>query len=182
MNVLLCLPVVPQHADSACKFFVIRGHSTRFPTSPQILPRVEAKSGCLPYRACLYPTPCLSGEIFGSMCLASILDHRQIVLFSKFKKWIHVRDLAIEMDGDHSSDGTTCSSRTWSLRGSIDVTPCPQVFAKFSRMHGVRTFIDVYELRNCTNLRYCLRCRYECVRYGNYRFSGMDSRCHKGKA
>src|SRR5262245_37780672 len=82
------------------------------------------------------------------------------------------------------NDSSNCASTALAdeLSRFVDSALALQIVTKLLRIHVVRAFVDVDELRKSSRLGYCLRGGNECVRNGHDHLAWLYSRTHQGKS
>src|SRR4051812_5288380 len=78
--------------------FVIGGYKAAVAITTQVLRRIEAESTHQPQSTGTFSTPC------GAECLGRVLDDLQLVVGCDLSQRIHVRTLAVQVDGHQALD------------------------------------------------------------------------------
>src|SRR2546427_210854 len=144
--------MVPHHPDSLCYFAIVRRHRAGLAARTEVLPRVEAERPCAADRAGPPPSVLPTRKVLRAVRLASILDHDQVISLCDLLKGIHVRWLAIEVNGDDRGD-EPASLLVKPLTGS-GVAPALrlEILVESRRIHVVGALVDVDEVRHCAGL------------------------------
>src|SRR5260370_37641155 len=104
--VLFCMAVVANQLHSSSHVRVVCGGGSGFSARAQIFARIEAESRGFSHRSCELPGVIFLGKILRPVRLTRILDYEEVVPRRKLQDWVHVRSLAVQMNGHNSSDAT----------------------------------------------------------------------------
>src|SRR5690349_17438005 len=113
------------------------------------------------------------------MSLTSIFDNDQSVLLGQSNDRVHIGHLSVKMNRNDSRYWASAALADELFR-LVDRTLVLQIVAKLLRVHVVRAFVDVDELRKSPRLCYCFRGGNECVGDGYDHLARLYSRGHQG--
>src|SRR5687767_6360929 len=94
MVILLCLAMIAKSGHASPEFWVVGDASTGFAASTEVLSGIKAKTTDVTDGTGAFPI------IFCTVCLACILNDKEIVLPRHFHDGIHVGHLTVKMDGN----------------------------------------------------------------------------------
>src|SRR6266478_551963 len=145
--VLLELAVISQHAYALGQPLIVSGYGSSLSAGPEILPRIKTERGRMAYRSGFHPAILLPGEVLGSMCLASILDHAEVVFPGQFHNRVHVGHLPIEVNWNHRLNDFAATAVDESSALRIWLAFPLQIALQPGRIHVVSALVDINEVR-----------------------------------
>src|ERR1019366_3829068 len=122
------------------------------------------------------------GEILRAVGLAGVFDYYQVVAFREFEDGVHVRGLAVEVNGHYGPHRQTELAVHQCAGSLIDLAFGFEVLGQLARIHVVGPLIDIDEIGPGAGLGDGFRGGDEGVRDGQDDGAGSDARGDQGEA
>ena len=134
------------------------------------------------HRARFPPAILLLREILGAVRLARIFHYDQLIEPRQFQNRIHVRALPINMHRNNGGNRGSPLAVIRPARFAVEITFLLQIFLQLPRVHVVRAFVDVHEIRSRARLGNRLGRRNKRMRHRDDHVAGLNARRHQRKS